>query len=263
MFGIEALAPPAVRARLGIAATRIGGGVVLSMRHDPVQYWSKALGFGVTEPVTRELTDRIIAFYRTEGTPTAVIQIAPAFLPPDWDEISAAYGLEPVSAWVRLAAPSDQVRPTVTTRLRVGPVAEADAEEWASVLVRGHGMPADGLAEMMLSVFVNPACHPFGVWDGPDLVGGATLTVHGPVGSLNAASVLPGHRNLGGQTALIAARAETARALGCLVLTSETGHRTDGGTNQSLDNLHRAGLRSRYNRQNWRWRAEATPAATV
>ncbi|WP_422770081.1 GNAT family N-acetyltransferase [Plantactinospora sp. WMMC1484] len=263
MYGLETLAPPSVRARLGIAGTRVGGGVVLAMRHDPVQYWSKALGFGVTEPVTRDVLDEVVAFYRDQGTPSAVIQIAPQFLPSDWDEIIAAHALAPVSSWVRLMAPSDRVRPAVNTRLRVGPVGEDDAEEWASVLVRGHGMPADGLAEMLLSAFADPSCHPFAVWDGTDVVGGATLSVHDPVGSLHSASVLPSHRRLGGQTALIAARAEAARSLGCRWLASETGNLTDGRVNQSLNNMRRAGLRVQYVRQNWRWRAESSPRGAV
>ncbi|SCF16277.1 hypothetical protein GA0070612_4344 [Micromonospora chokoriensis] len=37
----------------------MGGGVVLSMRHDPTGYWSTALGFGVDEPVTAELIAQV------------------------------------------------------------------------------------------------------------------------------------------------------------------------------------------------------------
>ena len=35
---------------LGTAVARIGGGVAVSMRHDPTRYWSKALGF--SGPIT-------------------------------------------------------------------------------------------------------------------------------------------------------------------------------------------------------------------
>ena len=55
MYQYESMAPNAVKAQLGISTTRIGGGVVLSMRDDVTGYWSKAVGFGVTEPVTAAL----------------------------------------------------------------------------------------------------------------------------------------------------------------------------------------------------------------
>ncbi|TDC29244.1 GNAT family N-acetyltransferase [Micromonospora sp. 15K316] len=260
MYAYESGTPAAARERLGIATDRIGGGVVLSMRDDPVSYWSKALGFGFAEPVTRELVDRIVAFYRAQGTPGATIQIAPSVLPSDWDEIRRAHGIEPATSWVKLAAPIAQVTPGAGTRLRVGPIGESDAAQWADVLLRGFGMPTEGLAEMVAASVEHPQFHPYGVWDGTDLVGGANLFVRGPVGALNSGSTLPSHRNLGVQSALIAARAEAARAAGCRWLIAETGQPAEGTKNQSLANLERAGLRVRYVRQNWRWLADADPA---
>ncbi|MEU6206471.1 GNAT family N-acetyltransferase [Micromonospora musae] len=260
MYAYEAGTPAAAQERLGIAVDRIGGGVVLSMRNDPVSYWSKALGFGFTEPVTRDLVDRIVAFYRAQGTAGAVIQVAPSVLPAEWDEIRLAHGLEPASSWVKLAAPIEQVRPGAGTRLRVAPVGGSDAVEWAQVVLRGFGMPIEGLAEMLAASVDHPQFRPYGVWDGADLVGGANLFVRGPVGALNAGSTLPSHRNLGVQSALIAARAEAARAAGCRWLIAETGQPAEGTKNQSLANLERAGLRVRYARQNWRWQADADPS---
>ncbi|GIF75502.1 GNAT family N-acetyltransferase [Asanoa siamensis] len=254
MFAYEAAAPPS----LGAAAARIGGGVVLSVRHDPSGYWSKALGFGFTEPVTRDLIDRVVGFYRDEGTPRATIQIAPAALPADWAEIRSAYGLVSGSPWVKLAAPLDEVRATGRTALRVAAVSPADRAAWALVLLRGFGMPTEGLDQMITDGLANPAFRPFGVWDGDDLVGVGNLFVDGPVAVLNGAAILPGHRNLGAQSALIAVRAEAARAAGCRWLVAETGKPAAGATNPSLTNLERARLRVRYARQNWIWHNDAT-----
>ncbi len=246
---------PELRARLGLAATRIGGGVVLSMRHDPSNSWNKALGFGFTEPISRDLIDRIIGFYQSAGTPTAVIQIAPAVLPPDWADIRTAYGLEPAGSWVKLAAPVEAVRPPGGTRLRVAPVEPEHRDEWARVLLRGFGMPAEGLDQMISEAVRNPAFRPYGVWDGSDLVGVGNLFIHGAVAALSAGAVLPEHRNQGAQSALINARAEAARAAGCRWLVAETGKPGPSAKNPSLDNLVRAGLTIRYARPNWRWRA--------
>ena len=89
MYQYVNAAPPAVKELLGIATTRIGGGVALSMRNDATGYWSKALGFGFGEAVTEDLVGRIVEFYRREQSPGAVIQIAPRALPSNWEELRA------------------------------------------------------------------------------------------------------------------------------------------------------------------------------
>jgi hypothetical protein len=76
------------------------------------------------------------------------------------------------------------------TWLCVGPVAPADAEEWASVTLRGFGMPEEGLADMMAASVEDLDFRPFAVWDGDEMVATARLFVRGEVGSLNSAATL-------------------------------------------------------------------------
>jgi hypothetical protein len=255
MYQYESNMPPSTRSAFGVTTTRIGGGVALSMRRDPTGYWSKALGFGFDEPITRDLIDRVIDFYRGEGSTGAVIQIAPSVLPPDWDDIRARHDLRPGSQVVKLWCPIDAFGPG-QTGMRVGPVGPGDAEEWASVVLRGFGMPEEGIAEMLVASVGHPDFRPFAVWDGDHLVAGANLFVNGEVGSLNTGSTLPGHRNRGAQSALLAARAKEAANAGCRWLVAEAGRPAEGETNPSLNNMLRAGLRQLYVRQNWIWRPD-------
>jgi hypothetical protein len=111
MFQYESRAPERVRSMLGIATARIGGGVALSMRHDPSGYWSKALGFGFDEPVSRDVIAQVIGFYQAQHSPGAVIQIAPSLLPPDWDDIRVDYGITPQTYWVKLACAVGALQP--------------------------------------------------------------------------------------------------------------------------------------------------------
>ncbi|OPX08718.1 GNAT family N-acetyltransferase [Mycobacterium sp. AT1] len=253
MYRYESTASPATKRALGIATARIGGGVCLSVRHDVTGYWSKALGFGVTEPVTEELVEELVAFYLAEKATGAVIQIAPARLPEDWPEICRRHGLTPTSPWIKLVGAADDVQMSHATDLSIRPVDAFDYPLWASTALRGFGMPTAGLSDMLAEALTHPGFRPFAAWDGDEMVAAANLFVHGPVGSLNATATLDTHRNRGAQSALIAARANEAANAGCRWLCAETGKPGDGEVNPSLTNLVRSGLRPLYERQNWMW----------
>lgn len=253
MFQYEIAASAPTQAALGIAAVRIGGGVALSMRNDVTGYWSKALGFGVTEPVTDQLIDRVIDFYRTERSPGAVIQIAPSLLPEEWPTICARHDIRLDSEWIKLACSIDDIRPGHHSDFRISAVGPEHFSQWAAAAMRGFGMPEEGLTEMIAASLEHPSYRPFAAWDGNEIVAAANLFVHGEIGSLNTAATLPTHRNRGAQSALIAALAREAANSGCRWLCAETGRPADGEISQSLRNLERAGLRPLYYRQNWTW----------
>ncbi|MEU7676636.1 hypothetical protein AB0C42_17710 [Micromonospora taraxaci] len=254
MFRYESGASADVRGALGIRTARMGGGVVLSMRHDPTGYWSKALGFGVDEPVTGELIAQVCDVYRAEGTPSAVIQIAPDRLPADWDEICARENITAGGVWVKLAGEIDALKPGGTD-LRVGPVPDESVHEWASVVLRCFGMPEEHLGPMLAESVRDPGFRPFAAWDGAEMVAAANLFVHGEVGSLNTGATLPTHRGRGAQSGLLAARVAAAAAAGCRWVTAETGRPAPGSSNPSLDNMRRLGMSPLYERRNWVWQA--------
>ena len=236
---------------LGVGLARIGGGVVVSMRYDPTRYWSKALGF--TGPVTADLIDEVLDFYRKQDNPHAVLQIAPDLLPPDWAEICAARGIRAGSEWVKLAATIRDLPPAADGPLKVGRVGAEDAEEWAGVVTNAFGMTAAGLPRMLAATAGNPRFQSYAVWAGDSIVAGANLFIAGDVASLNAAATAPEFRGRGAQTALIHARIEAARVAGCRVVVGETGKPAPGESNRSLNNMRRAGLQPCYPRRNWIW----------
>lgn len=259
MYDGELAAPPGVRAALGMDAARIGGGVALSVRDDPARYWSKALGFGFEEPVTADLIGEVCAFYRSRGTPLAVLQLAPSVLPEDWSEICARENLSAGSAWVKLACPTDEAlaraeepgRPAAG--VRVAPVEARDAAEWGALMMRGFGMPEEHLGAMIAGGVGRAGWHPYGAWLDGELVGTATMHVHGDAAQFFGAATLPHARRRGAQSAFLAARARAAAAAGCGWLVAETGAEAPGEHNSSLHNMRRAGFEVLYERRNWVW----------
>jgi GNAT superfamily N-acetyltransferase len=253
VWGYEAAAPPELEERLGMARTRLGGGVVLAARHDVTNYWSKALGFGFDQPVTADLVAEITAFYREHDVQLATIQLAPAVIPADWDAICEKEGIAAGASWLKLARLAGLVE-SPETDLRIDVIPPEDAGQWATVLARGFGMPEEQVTPMMQNVPSQPGWTAYGAWDGDQLVAAATLLITGDVAAFAGAATLPEYRGRGAQSALLAARARHAAALGVKWLSAETGKPTDGQENSSLNNMLRTGFEIRYARQNWIWR---------
>jgi GNAT superfamily N-acetyltransferase len=255
MHALESGAPAEVRDGLGIATTRLGGGVVLSMRHDPAGgYWNKALGFGITEPVTPGLIAEVLDFYGTHGSAVASLQIAPAALPADWEQICASQGIVARGSWVKLlrdVAPA----PEASTDLDVRPVTPQSAREWAEVFCTGFGMPVGPLSEMLAAVVGRPGFHPLAAWDGERIVAGANLYLSGDRASFCGAATLEEARGRGAQSAFFHHRVNLAREAGCRVMVAETWAEREDQHNASLHNMRRAGFRDVYVRHNWVWRA--------
>jgi GNAT superfamily N-acetyltransferase len=236
---------------LGVTAQRLGGGVVLHMRNDPISYWSKALGF--SSAITPELVEEILAFYRACAAKSAVLQFAPHLLPEWFASVAATHGLVADGSFVKLGGTVGEIT-AGRTDLRIGRVGPDDAAEWGEVILQGFGAPpGTALAEMIARSVANPAFHAFAAWDGDTMAAGGNLLVHGDTASINTGATLPEFRGRGAQSALIAARAEAAREAGCTWVFAETGRPAPGESNTSLDNLRRAGLRVLYERQNWHY----------
>jgi hypothetical protein len=244
----------------GAATARIGGGVVLAMRHDPTGYWNKALGF--TEPITAALIDDILAFYRAQDVGAATLQLRPETLPDDWAEICAARGIDDSGGRiVKLVAPIDDTTPVALDGLDVAPVTAADADEWAALVVGTFGFPLEGQVEMLTATVGDERCRPYAVRAADPgtgsrrIVAGANLYLDGEVADLNTGATSAAFRGRGAQSALIAARIAAARRAGCRWVVSETGWFDETPRHSSLNNLLRAGLEPTYIRPNWAWRS--------
>jgi GNAT superfamily N-acetyltransferase len=260
VFDMETATPEPARSELGMAALRTGGGVALSVRNDTTNFWSKTLALGFTEPITASLIGQVREFYREQGTTTAVFQLAPAALPRDWQQICAKEGLVSNSSWTKFAAGVD----TVLTRarelgrlaepLRIEPVGPQHALEWAGTTLDIFGMPHAGLIDMVAACAGRERWHAIGVWDNDRLVAVSSLYIGDEgAGQCFAGATLPGYRNRGAQTAMIAARARAAADAGCRWLVAEAETEIPGGHNSSVHNLLRLGFGMLYERPNWRF----------
>ncbi|MGW4482723.1 GNAT family N-acetyltransferase [Amycolatopsis sp. NPDC004368] len=262
LFHLVGGAPAGVRELLGITSTRLGGAVVLGMRHDPTDYWSRAVGFGRTEPVTAGLITEICTFFRAAGVRQASFQLAPSVLPADWADICAREGLKTSSAIAKHVAPvadvvarADDPAREQPDGIRVAPLEPGDTQRWAALMMDIFGMPREGFGEMFEASAADPNCHPYAAWLGDELVGTALLYRQGEIAQLFSGAVAEHARSRGGQSELIAARARLAAQLGCRWVVSETDAPGEGEHNTSQHNLLDLGFQLAYERPNWTWRS--------
>ena len=97
---------------------------------------------------------------------------------------------------------------------------EREPHAW---LVPGTARPTPDSRCCRIPLWRSPSSLPFAAWLGDEMIGGASLFLHGETAHLFGASTLPRFRGIGAQSALIAARAQAAREAGARWLVGETG----------------------------------------
>ncbi|HEU4568313.1 MAG TPA: GNAT family N-acetyltransferase [Marmoricola sp.] len=244
---------PGLAARLGLAGTRVGGAVVRVAANDPMGgFWNRCLGLGMTEPVTDEVLEEVIAFSAGHGAPTMTLQVAPE-AEGARPELLQAHGLERGSTWVKFMGPLPDL-PPVATDLRVDAVGPADVEEAATVVITGFEAPQGLMTEWCADQMRRPHWGAFAAWEGDRIVAAGMLFVHGDTAHLVGAATLPQARGRGAQSALMRARVEEARHRGCRWIGTETGAESPESPNPSLHNMRRLGFTELYERRNWVWK---------
>ncbi|MEV0308304.1 GNAT family N-acetyltransferase [Nonomuraea fuscirosea] len=251
LYQFESNAPAEVRDTLGIECARLAGGVLLSMREDPARYWSKALGFGFTGPVTADLIGEVCDFYRARDDSSAVLQLAPSVLPPGWEKICADHGLYRGPSSVKLARDLSLSVPAASAGPPVERVDARSAEEWATMLMRGFDMAEKPLVAMTAAFAALPDVRAYVVRFGGEVVAAAGMYIGGETAQLLGAATLPLYRGRGAQSAMLRMRISDAIAAGCRVIFTETGAEAPGTHNSSLHNMKRAGFVPLYERVNW------------
>ncbi len=242
-------ASDAARADLGIRAKRVGGGAVTAMWSDTSGYWSKALGLGFDATIDAALIADVVQFFRASGRQSGLIAVPPAVLPADWADICREHGITQDWAQSKLSCPVGDFI-AGTTDLVVQPLQAQDVPGWERIIQEAFGMTDPDLTPMLAWTIEDPQARVFGAWDGDELVGAGAVHFVGESASINTGGTLPTYRGRGVQSALLAARATAAAAVGCRVLVAETAA-DHGGT--SYRNLVRSGFTHHYDRTNWHW----------
>jgi GNAT superfamily N-acetyltransferase len=214
----------------------IDGATCLALRRIPERTFCRVMSLGSTAPL-----DEIAAFYG--DTPWWVsdshglgAELEERGFTRDYGWMKFSRGVGPREARSDLSV------------VKVGP---ERAEDFAAVVTGGFGMP-DWTKPLAANVVGRPgwSCHV--AYDGDAPAGAGALFVHERVGWLGLGATLPQFRGRGAQSAILAARIEEARRIGCTAVTTETGELEDSRPSSSYRNIVRAGFREEGVRKNYR-----------
>ena len=207
---------------------------------------NRIVGLGDGAPATEEQLDAAIA--AMSGL-RYYVSLSPSARPAGIGDWLAARGFTPDWGWMQFRRGVEPVA-DIRTELAVREIGPERSAEF-SRLVRGvYGLP-EALEPILAAL---PGRLHWTCWlalAGDEPAGAAALHVEDGAGYLGIAGTSPEHRGRGAQTALIAARVERARELGCSAVYTETGEQLPGRPSAAYRNIVRAGFEELYVLPNW------------
>ncbi len=137
------------------------------------------------------------------------------------------------------------------------PTADLDVRKITRSDIEAAGLTQDDVPGGYLQTLGRPGFHHFAAFDSGRLIATAGLTHFEDIAFLNGAKTAEAFRGRGAQTALIAARIDEARQLGCTLIATETLTLLKS----SFANLMRAGFEVAYEREVYEFVKHDNPSA--
>ncbi len=248
LLDMNEAAPDDVRAALGIDHQAVDGGALLVCSGlDDLQF-NRLTGQDVVAPARADTLDRALATFERAGVRNWVVHVAPGAA--GLQRICDARGLvahpRTWAKFVRNNAPA-----AASTDLDVQEISPREADAFGGVVSQTYGLPA-AMAQWVSALPGRANCHCVTAFDGTTPVAAGAVYVNGPAAWLGLGATLPSHRRRGAQSALLAARINTAARHGCKIITTETGVPHPGEAGPSYRNIQKAGFRIAYLRPNLR-----------
>jgi GNAT superfamily N-acetyltransferase len=210
---LQRLQPEATPQVLPIA----GGYAIFTEATYPV---NRAIGLGLTMPITASDLATVEAFYREYGLP-AQVDVCP-LADSSLVEVTGERGYRIIRFFnlhIRSITPDD-VHLMPPSEIRVAAVDAADADLWALTVGRGSSgnedIATDAMAVSLARlVFHCPRVTCFLAWIGDQPVGAAALAIRDGLATFFSASTRLAYRRRGVQMALLQARLAVAAGAGC------------------------------------------------
>jgi GNAT superfamily N-acetyltransferase len=205
---------------------------------------NRAVGVGLSGPVSRTDVEFVEQFYASCGAPSRV-DLCPLADPSLLHLLkSGGYHLEQFFSVLVRALAEGAVPAPLPAEVRISRAGPAEAELWITTVAQGFGdaeVPAQETLDLLAPNFhsTNGTC--FFAWMDGQPAGGGAIYIHGGTAEVGSTSTRPAFRRRGVQTALLQAQLVAAREQGCDLVLTITAPGSD-----SQRNMERSGFRLAY-----------------
>lgn len=251
LLALHETATPALRESLGLEVFRSGAALASVAGGLPKSAIAinRVIGLGVDEPTSRARVHELVERYRAAGVERFFVQRHPEAQPPEVVDWLLDAGLERARGWQKFERgmePAPRVESPLTIR-RIGP---EHGEAFARIACDAFDL-GELAVPWLAGLTSREDWHVFMSFEGDEPVGTGALFVSNGCGWTDFGATSPRFRQRGSQAALLAARIEYARELGCRALFSCTGEAVPGDPQHSYGNILKAGFRETYIKENY------------
>lgn len=221
---------------------------------------NRALGLDAASPSDLNELQTVAQLYERAGVSQYLVQLYRPSGSPTESQLTTA-GWVKARGWRKfyrdLRPPAASRTALTVRRLRGNDQDGARLASFASIVAAAFGL-SPAVEPALRGLNQDPRYHLFVSLDGERVVGtGALFTARHPdsgrwLGWLDFGATAPEHRRRGSQNAVMAARIEYARQLGCDALITTTGEAVPGDPQHSYHNILRNGFLEGPLRENWR-----------
>lgn len=234
---------------LGLHQHVCDGALISVAPGDPHFLINRVIGLGVNQTATRNAIQTFKGIFADAGVARYFVHIHPDSQPAALKTWLGEENLVPHRRWMTFIH-NGNPPPEPKSDLDVRQVEAGHGEDFGKIVAQAFDfgeVTIPALARLVerpkWSVFM-------GFADGVPAAAGALFADKG-VGWCDFGATSPDFRRMGGQRAMLAARVNAARGLGCDLIATETGEAVEGDPQHSYNNIQWAGFEEAYLRDNY------------
>ena len=236
----------------GLSVATVEGGVVLAANRIDVLALNRAMGLGLTGPVSATALDNLLGALARCGSPRFFVPVPPLNGHGDLARALTARGMRPYNNWIRLSRDVIGIPTPPTTDLDVREIGRASALAYGAIVSTAFGYPP-AVAPLAGQAISRPGWRHYLAYDGEVPAAAAAMYLAGDTAWFGFAATDAAYRNRGAQQTLVVRRLQDAADAGCARVSVETAEDGVVKNAPSFRNLRRLGFEIAYARPNYLW----------
>jgi len=242
--------PATTKKALGFRLVNIDDALLLTAKADSNIMLNRVHGLCTDKEIKPSTIQKIAATYNALGINNYFLHLYIEDQPQASQQQLINAGLVEARGWMRFIRDSS-TPPPATSELRVEKINGEQADAFARIVCSAFEL-SEAAVPMIAALANDPRWHLFASFDGDTMAGAGAMFVQDDIAWLDWAATTPQYRCKGSQSAIMVARIESARSLGCQHIVTETGEAVEGDPQHSYKNILKHGFNEMRIRQNYK-----------